>query len=230
MRNFLNRQDAGLQLGKLLEKKYKGQNAVVFALPRGGIVLAKEIADLLNAPLSLILAHKLGHPYHSEYAVAAISESGHIVGNEDELRALGKSWLESEKKRQMDEIKRKRSLYLGDKKDPPLEDKIAIIVDDGIATGLTMQAGILELKDKHPQKIIAAVPVSPKSTAEHIQTMVDDFVGIIVPEDYEFLGAVGAYYRDFSQVEDEEVQEILEEKCQTNRKRMNHGKINPYFR
>lgn len=209
MRTFADRRDAGKELAKLLEK-YKGQKVIVYALPRGGIVLAKEIADALHAPISLILAHKIGHHYHQEYAVAAISESGHIVGNQSELHALGPVWLEREKTRQMEEIKRKRSLYLKDKKDPPLKDTIAIIVDDGIATGLTMQAGILELKDKHPKKIIAAVPVAPKSTADKLKGMVDEFIGIIVPEDYQFFGAVGAYYEDFSQVEDDEVIAILE--------------------
>jgi putative phosphoribosyl transferase len=209
MRIFSNRRDAGKQLAGLLEK-YKEQKVVVYALPRGGITVAKEIADVLNAPLSLILAHKIGHPYQPEYAVAAVSESGHIVGNESELNSLGQKWLEREKERQMEEIKRKRALYLKNRKDPSLEDKVAIIVDDGIATGLTMQAGILELKGKHPKKIIVAVPVSPKTTADRLKNMVGEFVGINVPEDYNFMGAVGAYYEDFSQVEDEEVIDVLE--------------------
>lgn len=210
MRTFADRREAGQKLGKLLEK-YAGQKVIVYGLPRGGVVLAKEIADILHAPISLILAHKIGHPYQPEYAVAAMSESGHIVGNASELHSLGQAWLEREKIRQMEEIKRKRSLYLKGKIDPPLADTIAIIVDDGIATGLTMLAGIQELKDKHPKKIIAAVPVSPKSTADKLKAMVDEFVGIIIPEDFQFLGAVGAYYNDFSQTEDDEVIAILEE-------------------
>lgn len=210
MRTFKNRHDAGRQLGLLLEK-YKGQEAVIYALPRGGIVLAQEIADILHAPISLILAHKIGHPYQPEYAVAAVSESGHLVGTPHELQKLGKAWLEMEKRHQMDEIKKKREMYLKDRQEVSLKDKIAIIVDDGIATGLTMQAGILELKDRHPKKIIAAVPVAPKATADLIKTMVDEFVGIIVPDDYHFLGAVGAYYADFSQVEDEQVIATLDQ-------------------
>lgn len=209
MRVFANRYEAGQQLGKLLEK-YKNEKTIVFALPRGGIVLAKEIADVLHAPISLILAHKIGHPHQPEYAVAAMSESGHIVGNPSELMFLGQPWLEKEKQRQLGEIRRKRSLYLKDRQDPPLEDKVAIIVDDGIATGLTMQAAILELKNKHPKKIVVAVPVSPKSTADKLKATVDEFIGIIVPDDYSFFGAVGAYYNDFSQVEDEEVIAVLE--------------------
>lgn len=208
MGNFKNREDAGRQLGQRLEK-YKGQDVVVYAIPRGGITVAAEIAKFLHAPLDLIFAHKIGHPYQPEYAIAAVSESGHMIGSPHELRFADKTWLENEKEHQMQEIKRKRKLYLGDKKDAPLKDKIAIIVDDGIATGLTMQVGIMELKDRHPKKIVAAVPVAPKGTAELLKKMADDFVGVEVPEDYNFLGAVGAYYDEFNQVEDFEVIKIL---------------------
>lgn len=190
---------------------------MVYGLPRGGVVVAAEIAQFLHAPLELIFAHKIGHPYQPEYAIAAISESGHVVGSSRVLETLGSVELEREKQHQLAEIKRKRSLYLQEKKDIPIEGKIAIIVDDGIATGLTMQAGILELRDRHPKKIIAAASVAPKSTAELIKTIADEFVGMAV-EDYKFLGAVGAYYDEFAQVEDEEVIKILRE-C--------NGKINP---
>lgn len=212
---FKNRRDAGRMLAQAL-MKYKDQDVVVFALPRGGVVTAEEIAKALNAPLDLILAHKIGHPYHSEYAIAAISESGQIVGNPREMQAVDKKWFESEKIHQMMEIKRKRKEYLKGKKEIPVKDKIAILVDDGIATGLTMQVGILELKQRHPKKIVVAVPVSPRSTANLLKTMADEFVGIEVPEDYDFLGAVGAYYADFSQTEDDEVIQILENHSSTN--------------
>lgn len=205
---FKDRQDAGRRLSQLL-KKYKGQDVIVYALPRGGVVVAAEIAAFLNAPLDLIFAHKIGHPYQPEYAIAAVSESGQMIGPSKELLGVaGKEWLENAKESQINEIKRKREKYLKDKQVIPVKDKIAIIVDDGIATGLTMQAGIKELKNRHPKKIVVAVPVSPKSTAELIKTMVDDFVGVEI-EDYDFLGAVGAYYDQFRQVEDEEVIKIL---------------------
>lgn len=204
---FKNRSDAGRYLSQLL-KKYQGDNCVVYALPRGGVTVAVEIANFLQAPLDLILAHKIGHPYYPEYAIAAISESGHIIGSAHELNSIDKTWLKLEKERQMEEIKRKRKLYLKEKKEISLKDKIAIIVDDGIATGLTMQAGILELKERHPNKIVIAVPVAPKSTATRLKAMADDFVGIEIDDD-RFLGAVGAYYDEFDQVEDEEVIAIL---------------------
>lgn len=207
---FIDRSDAGQQLAELLQQ-YRGKEGVVYALPRGGVVVAAEIAKALNFPLDLILAHKIGHPYHSEYAIGAISESGHMVGKPDELQSVGEEWLENEKKREMKEIKRKREAYLKGAKEIPVKGKMAILVDDGIATGMTLRVGIQELKDKLPEKIIVAVPVSPKSTAKLIQATVDDFVAVEIPEDYAFLGAVGAYYEIFDQVEDSEVISILNE-------------------
>ncbi|MBA2727547.1 MAG: phosphoribosyl transferase [Parachlamydiaceae bacterium] len=206
--SFKNRQDAGKQLCQLLSQ-YKGLDVVVYALPRGGVVVAAEIAKYLHAPLDLILAHKIGHPNYEEYAIAAVSEKGHLIGTPNELESVGHSWLQHEKHRQIEEIKRKRALYLKGRKDVDVEDKVAIIVDDGIATGLTMQVGILELKDRNPSKIVAVVPVSPKETADKISSMVDDFVAVVIPAENMFLGAVGAYYDEFNQIEDEEVIDIL---------------------
>lgn len=205
---FKDRADAGKQLAQALVK-YQGQEIIVFALPRGGVPVAQEIANFLHAPLDLILAHKIGHPYQPEYAIGAISEDGHIIGNMDELRDQGEQWLDAEKQRQIAEIKRKREIYLKDRKPVSLENKIAIIVDDGIATGLTMQVGILELKDRHPKKIVVAVPVAPIATAERLRAMADDFVAVEIAPEHLFLGAVGAYYNSFDQVEDAAVVAIL---------------------
>jgi putative phosphoribosyl transferase len=206
---FKDRRDAGRQLGRLLEK-YKNDNIVVYGLPRGGVVVAEEIVNHLQAPLDLIFAHKIGHPYQPEYAIGAISEKGHIVGISQELEGIGEKWLEDEKERQLREIKRKRSLYLKGRKEIPVKGKVAIIVDDGIATGRTMQAGILELRDRNPKMIVMAVPVSPRDTFDKLASLTDDAIGIEVPDNPDFLGAVGAYYRIFEQVEDEEVIAILD--------------------
>jgi putative phosphoribosyl transferase len=205
---FKNRQDAGDQLGHLLNK-YKNTAVVVYALPRGGVPVAAEISKFLTAPLDLMFAHKIGHPNHLEFAIAAISESGHMVGPSSEwLLSLGNEWLKIEKEHQIKEIKRKREKYLKGREEISVKNKIAILVDDGMATGLTMQVGIKELKDREPKKIVVAVPVAPKSTADLIRTLVDEFVGNEIDDD-NFLGAVGAYYEEFNQVEDEEVVEIL---------------------
>lgn len=205
---FKNRKDAGRQLCQFL-KTYIDKDVVVCAIPRGGVVVAAEIANFLHAPIDLIFAHKIGHPYQPEYAIAAISESGYMVESSPEvLQSIDNSWFEHEKEQQMKEIRRKHEKYLKKRKAVSMENKIAILVDDGIATGLSLQAGIKELKDRHPKKIVVAVPVAPKSTAYLIRTMVDDYVGVEI-DDYHFLGAVGAYYDEFNQVEDEEVIEIL---------------------
>lgn len=206
---FRDRKDAGEQLSRLL-LKYRGQEAVVFAIPRGGIAIAEPIAEALNAPIDLLLAHKIGHPASPEYAVAAVSESGHIVSSDFEISSLGSQWLEEQKKLQMDEIRRKRQYYLNGINTPKLKGKVAIIVDDGIATGLTVQAGILELKALHPHKIVVAVPVAPGSTARKIGATIDDFIAVEIPPENRFLGAVGAYYQEFYQVDDDEVLAILE--------------------
>ncbi|MBA3236804.1 MAG: phosphoribosyl transferase [Parachlamydiaceae bacterium] len=205
---FKDRRDAGKQLGHFLEK-YKDHGVIVYGLPRGGVVVAEEVANFLHAPLDLIFAHKIGHPYQPEYAIAAVSESGHLVGASYELLTVGDAWLDSEKKSQLEQMQRRRSAYLGGKLDLPIKDKVAIIVDDGIATGLTMQVAIKELQGKHPKKIVVAVPVVPLRTAHLIQALGTEVVAVEIPEDYKFLGAVGAYYDEFYQVEDQEVISIL---------------------
>lgn len=207
---FMNRQEAGRLLAQLL-KRYKGEKVVVFALPRGGVVTASEIAKELHAPLDLLLAHKIGHPYQPEYAIAALSEGGYVMENPSEVQQVDPEWYEKAKEREMDEIQRRRKAYIRGRKSISVHEAIAILVDDGVATGLTMKAAILELKHRNPKKIIVAVPVSPKSTALELEAMVDEFVGLEVPGDWGFRGAIGAYYRDFSQTEDSEVISLLEE-------------------
>lgn len=205
---FKNRLAAGQQLCPFLAR-YKDEDSIVYAIPRGGVIVAEPIAKFLNAPMDLLLAHKIGHPTQPEYAIAAVSESGLLIGNAHELSSVNQEWLQNAKKQQMQEIKRKREKYFQERGEIPLKGKIAIIVDDGIATGLTMQVGIKELKERHPKKIVVAVPVAPQSTASVIKTMANDFVAIVIPENYQFLGSVGSYYEEFDQVEDEEVIEIL---------------------
>lgn len=207
--HFTDRRQAGGLLSKALEK-YKDKDVVVFALPRGGVVTAVEIARHLNAPLELIIARKIGHPLQQEYAIAAITEDGTLIGNDEELKIIDKKWLEKEKAFQEQEAKRRRKIYCKDRKMVSVKGKIALLIDDGIATGLTMQAAILQLRQYNPKKIVIAVPVVSKSTAQLLEKKVDELVSLFIPEDFDFLGAVGAYYEDFSQVEDSEVIDILD--------------------
>jgi putative phosphoribosyl transferase len=204
---FDSRQHAGILLAKKL-KKYKNSNAVVYALPRGGVVVGAEIAKALNIPLDLIVARKISHPLSPEYAIGAITEHGSRVSNNMEILQLNPEWVEMAFEQQYQEAKRRRELYMAGKMENSAKDKIAIIVDDGIATGYTMQAAIEDIKKQNPRSIIIAVPVTPKGCAEYFSKIVDEFVSVEIPRIYS--GAVGAYYIKFPQLSDEEVINTLE--------------------
>lgn len=205
---FKNRTEAGQKLAELLSD-YASQDVVVYALPRGGVVLGAEIARAINAPLDLIITRKIGHPSNPEYAVCALAEDGAPICNQSELERLGHHWLEEEKHKAREEIQRRRKEYLGDTAQKEIKGKTAIIVDDGIATGLTMIASIEEMKIHEPKEIVVAIPIVPYLTSLKLEGMVDKVVCVEATSD--FLGAVGAYYEDFTQVEDEEVKRILKE-------------------
>lgn len=203
---FKNRIESGKKLAKLL-KKYHSQEAVVLGLPRGGVITAKEVAKELMLPLGLTIVRKIGAPFNPEYAIAVISESGEIMKNEEEIKNINPEWFKTEAEKELSEAKRRREKYWGNKKPLEIKNKIAIIVDDGVATGLTIFSAINEVKKQKPKKIVVAVPVCPKDTAIKIQQEVDELISILTPE--YFAGAVGNYYKDFSQVEDEEAIEAI---------------------
>lgn len=199
---FKNRLEAGVQLAILLQK-YADDNLVVYALPRGGVPLGVEIAKKLHAPFDLVITKKIGHPGNPEYALCAIAEEGEPICNKDDIGYIDKHWLQEEIDRVRVEIKRRREKYFGEITHPDIEGKTAIIVDDGIATGYTMLAAINEIKRRKPGKIVVAIPITPEDTARELRKITDDLVSVEIDPFY--LGAVGAYYDDFSQVEDEEV-------------------------
>lgn len=207
---FENRTEAGQLLSQKL-KNYKNKNVIVYALPRGGVVTGVEIAKFLHAPLDLIITRKITYPYNPEYAIAAVSESGKMVGNPSELLTVDEKFLREETEKQRKEAARRRREYAGGQAAISAKGKIAILADDGVATGLSLRAGILEIKSHHPEKIIVAVPVIPFSAAEVLRKEVDDVVALEQPSEDMFLGAVGAYYEDFKQVEDFQVVRILED-------------------
>ena len=199
---FKNRREAGVQLAILLQK-YADDNLVVYALPRGGVPLGVEIAKKLHAPFDLMITKKIGHPGNPEYALCAIAEDGEPICNQDDIVYIDNNWIQEETDRVRVEIKRRREKYFGEITHPDIEGKTAIIVDDGIATGYTMLAAINEIKRRKPGKIVVAIPITPEDTAREIRKITDDLVSVEIDPFY--LGAVGAYYDDFSQVEDEEV-------------------------
>lgn len=203
---FKNRTEAGQRLADNLSG-LGGRDVVVYALPRGGVVLGAIIAKRLGAPLDLVITRKIGHPFFPEYAVGAVAEDGSFVCNEAELESLDPLWLQERIGAEQHEARRRRELYLAGREPQRAEGKIAIITDDGVATGLTLRAAINEVKQRNPKRVIVAVPVIPKEVADVIRSEVDELVFLHAPIFY--LGAVGAYYDDFSPVEDDEVVRLL---------------------
>ena len=205
---FTDRQEAGKKLAEKLEK-YKGRDTIIYALPRGGVVVGAEIAKILHCPLDLIIVRKVGHPYQPEYAVCAVAENSHLICNEEEVARIDQQWLKKEIEKERQEAVRRHQVYLSGLKLPAVKGKVAVLVDDGIATGLTMETAIQELRHGQPQKLVVAVPVAPKETVDKLSSEVDEVVGLSINE--YFLGAIGAYYEYFPQVSDEEVIQIMKE-------------------
>lgn len=168
--HFRNREQAAEKLAKALSE-YKNKQVVVYALPRGGVVLGSIIAKYLNAPFDLLIPRKIGHPSMSEYAIAAVTESGDIVENTEEIESIDRSWFKKEVENQRKEAKRRREKYLTGQMSVDVSNKTAIIVDDGIATGLTMKAAIADVKRFKPSKIIIAVPVVPRDTKKTLKKL-----------------------------------------------------------
>jgi predicted phosphoribosyltransferase len=175
---FLNREDAGRQLAAALAA-YRGAQAVVFALPRGGVVLGAVVARSLGLPLDVLTPRKVGHPLNPEYAICAVSGSGKVVCNEDERAAVDPHWLDAEVERQRAESTRRHALYGAGT--GPLDARTAILVDDGIATGLTMRAAIREVRHRRPARVVVAIPVIPPQTAETLRQEADEVVALEIP-------------------------------------------------
>ena len=202
--HFVDRRDAGVRLAKALAR-YDGEDAVVYGIPRGGAVVASEVARQLELPLSLVIVRKVGHPQNEEYAVCALTEDGERVCNEEEASALDPVWLDAASARAKEAARRRRAAYGSTRL--PATGRVAILVDDGIATGLTMRAAIRSLRRELPSELVVAAPIAPREVVELLRNEADD---VVVLDDSEpFLGAVGAYFDSFPQVTDDEVRAIL---------------------
>jgi len=203
---FADRRDAGGKLAAALEKKYKDQPCVVLALPRGGVPVAAEVAKVLKAPLDLILVRKIGVPYQPELAMGAVVDGGApvIVRNESIIREaeIGEEQFQKVCKQELEEIERRRKQYFGDRAPENPEGRVAIVIDDGIATGATMSAALKATRARKPKTLVMAVPVAPADTVERMRAECDDVVCLDTPADF---SAVGFFYRNFNQTRDEEV-------------------------
>lgn len=202
---FSNRKEAGERLAAALSR-YKGQDCVVYALPRGGVPVAAEIAAALAAPLDVILVRKIGAPWHPELAIGAVVDGGSptIVRLPDLMRLTGTTEKEFDEicARERAEIERRRWRYVSGA--PPIDPRgrIAIVVDDGIATGATMRAALQATRRRGPKKLILAVPVAARESLAELRTIADEVVCLSSPEPFE---AVGLHYLNFEQTTDEEV-------------------------
>lgn len=202
---FADRRAAGKLLAEKLQT-YHSQ-AVVYALPRGGVETGIEVARALDAPLDLIISRKIGHPVSPEYAICAVTETGPLICNETERVRVGSTWIDQAEANERAEAKRRREKYLAGHQPVSAKGKIAIVVDDGIATGLTMEAAVADLKKMEPQKIIVAVPAAPREAVDALQAVTDEVIVLEDPDSYR--GAVGSYYEDFPQLTDQEVIDLL---------------------
>lgn len=206
---FIDRKDAGRRLAKLLADM-ELDHPLIYALPRGGVPVAVEVANRLGAPLDLLLVRKLGAPQNPEVALGALVEGAdeEVVLNEDVRRASGadEEYIERVVAEQRAELERRKTLYLGDRKRADPKGKIVVVVDDGLATGATMKAALIGLKRAGPARIVVALPVAPKSALQEIEDLADD---IICVHPVTAFRGVGAFYRDFHQLSDLETVGLL---------------------
>lgn len=210
MEKYRNRQEAGQILARALRMYANRKDVLVFALPRGGVPVAYEIAKELHVPLDVFIVRKLGVPGRPELAMGAIAMGGASVLNKDIIAEFGIKQLEIDlvRAQEEDELKRRERAYRGNKPFPVIENKTIILVDDGIATGATMRAAIKALQQLNPASIVIAVPVADKQLCDQMKLNVTHLVCPMQPTQ---LFAVGAWYEDFSQTEDEEVYQLLEQ-------------------
>ena len=206
---FRDRRDAGRKLARVLER-YRGEHPVVFALPRGGVPVAYEVALALEAPLDVLVARKLGAPDQPEFGIGAVAPGGVRVLNEHAVGRLGipEEYLDRVTAQETAEVGRRLRHFRGDRPETPVAGRAAILVDDGLATGVTARAAVEAMRLKGPGRLVLAAPVCALQTAEHLRPEVDDLVCLRCPPD---LGAIGFWYADFDQTGDEEVVNLLEE-------------------
>ncbi|MDI7246407.1 MAG: phosphoribosyltransferase [Bacillota bacterium] len=204
---FRDRAQAGQLLAKALHQ-YRGTDVLVLALPRGGVPVAAEIARTLSADLDIVIPRKIGAPGDTELAIGAVSGHGGALINEDLVRALGvpEEYIGQAIARERAEIQRRSRLYRGARPAPRIQGRTVIVVDDGIATGYTMLAALRGVREENPARLVAAVPVAPPDSVERLEAEADEVVVLSRPTPF---FAVGQFYEDFSQVSDEEVQDLL---------------------
>lgn len=205
---FANREEAARELAGELAKYYEGQNPLVLGIPRGGVVMADLIARALGGELDVVLVRKLRDPYQEEVAIGSIDEAGTVHLNRYGKAMSDKAYLEEEGERQFDLLKKRRMQYTPIR--PPIdpEGRKVIVVDDGLATGSTMLAALESIRNRNPAELCAATAVAPPDTLAEVEEVADRAVCLETPA---LFMAVGQFFRNFEQVDDERVMRILEE-------------------
>ena len=206
---FRDRVEAGRRLATEL-MKFRGDDVVVVGIPRGGVVVANEVAKALGAPLDIVVTRKIGAPGNPEFALGAVTQEGEVIMDWKAAESLGASraYLDEEVRMKRDQVKERMDNLRGKVPYPLLEGKTVIIVDDGIATGSSVEAAVISVRRRNPKSIVVAVPVAPSESVERLSKGVAEVVCLERP--WGFL-AIGEFYRDFGQVEDSEVRRILED-------------------
>lgn len=206
---FADRSDAGRRLAGALSG-YAGTHPIIFALPRGGVPVAAEVARALGAPLELLIVRKIGVPQQPELAMGAVVDGPRpvVVRNAQVVAEAGitPDTFAEVRDRELAEIRRRRERYLGERPRPVIKDRVVLVIDDGIATGASMRAALTALRREKPRTLVLAVPVAAPGALAALEDVADD---IVCPERREELVAIGLHYVDFSQVEDDEVVRIL---------------------
>ena len=217
MAYFANRVEAGKRLASALAD-FAGKNAIVLAIPRGGVVVGYEIAKMLHLPLDVIIPRKIGAPDNPELAIGAMTEDGTIILDDNLIAYIGVTgnYIKEESERQKREIERRLKFYRQSESSPSLRGHDVIIVDDGIATGSTMKAALASVKNRGAKTVTVAVPVAPPSTIKELEKQADHVVCLYTPE---YFQAIGQFYNDFSQTTDEEVIQLLKQSKQKNREK-----------
>ena len=207
MKFFRDRVEAGKRLASVL-KDVVGENAIVLAIPRGGVVVGFEVARGLNLPLDIIVPRKIGAPENPELAIGAMAENGVIILDDSLVSYLqvSESYIKRESENQRLEIERRLKMYRGDVPRPKLKNREVVIVDDGIATGSTMKAALASVRKSGAKRVIVAIPVGPPSTIRELEKQADFVVCLHTPESFY---AIGEFYENFAQTEDEEVKRLL---------------------
>jgi predicted phosphoribosyltransferase len=205
---FVDRREAGAALADRLGQFAGREDVVVLALPRGGVPVGYEVARALGAPLDVFVVRKLGLPGHPELAMGAIASGGVRVLNEDVLESIAVSpaAIDAVTRTEQSELERRERAYRDGRPIVPIEGRVVILVDDGLATGSTMRAAVLAVRRLQPARVVVAVPVGAWQTCRELRPVADEVVCAFTPEPFR---AVGLWYADFSQTTDEEVRQLL---------------------